>query len=66
MAQPCDWVTQECQGVVVEGGGGSIHAGGHVTLCNGRLHNDCTARWIDKKAEISVDDNHYDSPMRST
>ena len=40
MAQPCEWVTQGDQGVAVEVGERSIHAGGHVTLCNGAaLHN---------------------------
>ena len=61
-ALPCERLTQggEYRGMAVQVGEWSIHAGGHVTLCKRLLQK------INMKAEISVDDNHYDSPMRST
>ena len=59
---PCERLTQggEYRGMAAQVGEWSIHAGGHVTLCKRLLQK------INMKAEISVDDNHHDSPMRST
>ena len=61
-ALPCERLTQggEYRGMAVQVGERSIHAGGHVTLCKRLLQK------INMKAEISVDDNHHDSPIRST